>query len=122
MKLIHYPKFHTVKAPGAHIRIVLCASLIVLGASCSWLPFSKGCCDDDRVLGITYLQEPGQFPTATPTYGRARDIDPGAGEIITKPGLLSKYNPLKGFMGDDEDEPVVSSDDEDGFFGNLFPF
>ncbi len=117
----HFSNFCNVKAPGPYIRAVLCASLIVFGASCSWLPFSRGCCDDDRDLGVTYLQEPGQFQTAAPTYGRARDIDPGAGETITKPGLLSKYNPLKGFMDDDEDEPVASSDDE-GFFGNLFPF
>ena len=109
------------KAPSAYIRAVLCASLIVFGASCSWLPFSRGCCDDDRNLGITYLQEPEQFLTATPAYGRARDTEPGAGETITKPGLLSKYNPFKSFLGDD-DEQVVSSDDEDGFFGNLFPF
>lgn len=121
MKLSHYLNFHTVKAPSAYIRAVLCVSLIVFGASCSRLPFSKGCCEDDRNLGITYLQEPEQFPTATPAYGRARDIDPGSGETITKPGLLSKYNPFKGFMDDDEDEPVASSDD-DGFFGNLFPF
>ena len=122
MKLSHYLNFYTVTAPSAYIRAVLCVSLIVFGASCSWLPFNKGCCEDDRNLGITYLQEPEQFPTATPAYGRARDIDPGSGETITKPGLISKYNPFKGFLGDDEDEPVVSSDDEDGFFGNLFPF
>ena len=117
----HFPNFRSVKVPNPYIRAVLCASLIVFGASCSWLPFSRGCCDDDRDLGVTYLQEPGQFQTATPTYGRARDIDPGAGETITKPGLLSKYNPFKGFMDEDEDEPVAASDD-DGFFGNLFPF
>ena len=117
----HFSNFCNVKAP-TYIRAVLCASLIVFGASCSWLPFSRGCCDDDRDLGVTYLQEPGQFQTATPTYGRARDIDPGAGETITKPGLLSKYNPFKGFMDDDEDEPAASSDDDEGFFGNLFPF
>ncbi len=109
------------KAPSAYIRAVLCASLIVFGASCSWLPFSRGCCDDDRNLGITYLQEPEQFPTATPAYGRARDTEPGAGETITKPGLLSKYNPFKSFLGDN-DEQGVSSDDDEGFFGNLFPF
>ena len=95
----------------------------MLGASCSWLPFSRGCCEDDRNLGLTYLQEPEQFPTATPTYGRARDTDPGAGETITKPGLLSKYNPFKGLVGDAGDERRASSaDDEDGFFGDLFPF
>ncbi len=95
----------------------------MFGASCSWLPFSKGCCEDDRNLGLTYLQEPEQFPTATPTYGSARDIDPGAGETITEPGLLSKYNPFKGFVGDDEGERRASSgDDEDGFFGDLLPF
>ncbi len=122
MKLSHYLHFPTVPAPSVYIRAVLCASLIAFGASCSWLPFSRGCCDDDRNLGITYLQEPGQFPTATPAYGRARDIDPGAGETITKPGLLSKYNPFKGFIGDGEDEQVASSDDDEGFFGNLLPF
>lgn len=117
----YFSNFLRVKAVGPYQLSVLCAILIVFGASCSWLPFSRGCCDNDRDLGVTYLQEPGQFQTATPTYGRARDIDPGAGETITKPGLLSKYNPLKGFMDEDEDEPVASSDDE-GFFGNLFPF
>ena len=111
------------KAPSAYIRAVLCASLIVFGASCSWLPFSKGCCEDDRNLGLTYLQEPEQFPAATPAYGRARDTDPGAGETITKPGLLSKYNPFKGLVGDAGDERRASStDDEDGFFGGLLPF
>ena len=118
----HYSNFHIVKTRGASIRVVLCASLIALGASCSWLPFSKGCCEDDRNLGITYLQEPEQFPTAPPVYGRARDTEPGAGETITKPGLLSKYNPFKGLLGDDEDEQVASSDDDEGFLGNLFPF
>ena len=117
----HFSNFRSMKVLNLYILAVLCASLLVLGASCSRLPFSKGCCDDDRDLGVTYLQEPGQFQTAAPTYGRARDIDPGAGETITKPGLLSKYNPLKGFMSDDEDEPVAASDDE-GFFGNLLPF
>lgn len=120
MKLRHY--FHSLKAPGASIRAVLCASLIVLGVSCSWLPFNKGCCEGDRNLGLSYLQESEQFPAAPSAYGRARDIDPGAGETITKPGLLSKYNPFKGFVGDDEDGPVAASDDDDGFFGNLFPF
>ena len=101
---------------------VLCCSVILFGLSCSWIPFNKDCCDADRDLGLTYLKEPGQFTTATPAYGSARDYEPAPGETITKPGLLSKYNPLKGIIGDDADEQVASSDDEEGFFRNLFPF
>ncbi len=115
----HFSNFRSVKVPNPYIRAVLYASMVVFGASCSWLPFSRGCCNEDRQLGVAYLQEPGQFQTATPQYGRARDVDPGAGETVTKPSLLSKYNPFKGFM--DEDEPAASSDDG-GFFGNLLPF
>lgn len=105
----------------------LSVGLVLLGAGCSRLPFSmpfwEDCCEDDRQLGLTYLGEDERFPAAAPVRGRARDVAPGEGETITKPGLLSKYNPFKDVLGDDGDAPAPAAEDEEqGFFRNLWPF
>lgn len=105
----------------------LSVGLVLLGTSCSRLPltmpFWQDCCEDDRELGLTYLAEEDRFPVAAPVQGRARDVAPGEGETITKPGLLSKYNPFKDVLGDDGDAPApATQDEEQGFFRNLWPF
>lgn len=75
-------------------------------------------------MGLGYLNEADRFSVAAPPHGHARDVAPGEGETITKPGLLSKYNPLKGLLGDNDDASAtsISPGEEDGFFRNLLPF
>lgn len=103
----------------------LSVGLVLLGAGCSRLPFGmpfwEDCCAADRDLGLTYLGEEERFPVAAPVQGRARDVAPGEGETITKPGLLSKFNPFKDVLGGDAPAPAAE-DEEQGFFRNLWPF
>lgn len=108
---------------ATYIFVGLSAGLVLLSASCSRLPFRQDCCENDRELGLTYLTEADRFPVAAPVQGHARDVAPGEGETITKPGLLSKYNPFKDVLGDDGDAPApATQDEEQGFFRNLWPF
>lgn len=99
-----------------------CVALVLVTSSCSWLPFSKDCCDGDRVRGLSYLQEDGQFQTKTLTRANSRVNEPAPGETITKQGLLSKYNPFKSLMDAGDESAPTASDDEEGVFRNLLPF
>ena len=122
---------------GTYKSYAFLLGFLFLAYACSWGPFGKrkveccekeaACCHEQVCCLPRYARaagkEPKSFTSSVPVYGSARDFEPAPGETITKPGLLSKYNPFKGFIEDEEEEakPAPSEEDE-SFLSSLWPF
>jgi hypothetical protein len=113
--------------------------MVFASSSCSWLFSAKkveccektaACCYEQMCCLPRYVkaagQEPKPFTPEVSVYGRAEDFEPQPGETITKPGLLSRWNP---FASSDDNQPQAQQEpspeeptEEKGFFGRLLPF
>jgi hypothetical protein len=123
--------------------LLLLIVLSVLYTSCAWLfPPQKveccektaACCHEQMCCLPRYAKaagrEPKSFTTETPVYGTAQDLEPQPGETITKPGLLSRWNPFGSSedgqsKADDAEKAAEKPEEEkedEGFFGRLLPF
>jgi len=132
----------TVSMKKLYLLLLLC----LLASACSrWLfPQKVQCCEAKAACCHTQMcclpryaqaagKEPKDFTPETPVvYGLARDLEPKPGETITKPGLLSRFNPFGSSEGekaqeksDEGGEQKASAEDkgeEKGFFRRLLPF
>jgi hypothetical protein len=127
---------------------LLLLSLLLVGA-CSYLWSAKkveccekkaGCCYSEMCCLPRYAKaagvEPKAFTPEVPVYGTAQDLEPAQGEVIVKQGWLSQLNPFGGSAGEQKPQPqsqsqdeqaqqnpaAEESEDDDGFFGRLWPF
>lgn len=115
--------------------VVFCA----LCGSCSWMfpPKKVECCEKTAACCYEHIcclpryakaagREPKPFTPEVPTYGTAQDLEPQPGETITKPGLLSRFNPFGGVEDEQQRtngaEPTQEENEDTGFFDRLLPF
>lgn len=128
-------------------KLYLLLLLCLLGGACSrWLFPQKvqcceekaSCCHDQMCCLPRYAKAAGQEPKAftpeTPVvYGLSRDLEPKPGETITKPGLLSRFNPFgssedekaqeqSASEGSEQQVSAEEKEEEKGFFRRLLPF